>query len=316
MCNGRNIIHTLHDHHRHCVWDNAIPPALRVRPNESIRLDMMEASDGQITPDASVEAVRNLDASRANPITGPIYIEGAEPGDALKVKIHELIPSGWGWTANIPGFGLLSDDFPDAALHLWDYDRDSLSPAAFGKNAQIPLKPFIGTIGLAPAEDGDHETIPPRRVGGNMDLREITAGAELILPVECEGAMFSAGDTHAAQGDGEVCGTAIESPLSAILEFEVIKGAAPISPQVKTSGPATDHLDKKGYDITTGIGEDLHGCAKSAVAQMIDLQTKRHGLSAVDAYMLCSVCADLRISEIVNAPNFVVSCYFPRIVFD
>lgn len=310
------MTHTLHDHCRHNVWDNSLPPALTVEQGQTVELHMVEASDGQINSSSTAKDIENLDPDRANPVTGPIYIDGAEPGDALKIKIHDLMPSGWGWTANIPGFGLLADDFPDAALHLWQYDAATLSPVVFGKHARIPLKPFIGTIGVAPQEKGEHSTIPPRHVGGNMDIRDLGVGCELILPVACKGALFSAGDTHAAQGDGEVCGTAIESPVNALLEFEIIKGAAPQSPRIITPGPVTHHLDKKGYIITTGIGADLMDGTKTALRQMIDLLTKEQGLSPIDAYMLCSVCADLRISEIVDAPNWVVSCYFPRIVFE
>ena len=155
-----------------------------------------------------------LDFEKVNPVTGPIFVDGAKPGDALKVTIDEFRPSGFGWTANIPGFGLLADQFTDPALHLWSYDESAAMPAMFSPAAKVPLKPFAGTIGLAPAEPGLHSVVPPRRVGGNMDIRDLAAGTVLYLPVEVEGALFSVGDTHAVQGDGEVCGTAIESPMT------------------------------------------------------------------------------------------------------
>ncbi|MBA3516532.1 MAG: acetamidase/formamidase family protein, partial [Rhizobiales bacterium] len=142
------------------------------------------------------------------------------------------------------------------------------------------------------------------------------AGTVLYLPVEVEGALFSVGDTHAAQGDGEICGTAIESPMNVVLTLDVEKGANLRTPRFTTPGPVTGHLDAKGYEVTTGVGPDLMGGARSAVMQMVDLLSARHGLSAVDAYMLCSVCADLRISEIVDMPNWVVSFYFPRVVLE
>ncbi|TIO09860.1 MAG: acetamidase, partial [Mesorhizobium sp.] len=122
-------------------------------------------------------------------------------------------PAGFGWTANIPGFGLLADDFKEPALNIWKYDPGSLEPALFGRQGRVPLKPFAGTIGNAPGEMGHHSVVPPRRVGGNLDIRDLAAGTILYLPVEVAGALFSVGDTHAAQGDGEVCGTAIESPM-------------------------------------------------------------------------------------------------------
>ena len=142
------------------------------------------------------------------------------------------------------------------------------------------------------------------------------AGAELYLPVEVAGALFSVGDTHAAQGDGEVCGTAIESPMSIALRFDLVKGANLAMPRFTTPGPVTRHLDAAGYEVTTGIGPDLMTGARDAVSGMIDLLSRRHGMAAVDAYMLCSVCADLRISSIVDVPNWVVSFYFPRIVLE
>ena len=130
------------------------------------------------------------------------------------------------------------------------------------------------------------------------------------------GGLFSVGDTHAAQGDGEVCGTAIESAMSLAAQFDLAKGAHLKSPRFTTAGPVTRHLDAKGYEVTTGIGPDLMQNARDAVSAMIDLLAKRHGMAPVDAYMLCSVCADLRISEIVDQPNWVVSLYFPRVVFE
>ena len=212
-------------------------------------------------------------------MTGPVFIDGAKPGDALKVTILSLRPSGWGWTGNIPGFGLLTDQFPDARLHHWHYDP-GLTPAMYGPGGRVPLRPFTGTIGVAPAEPGLHSIIPPRNVGGNMDARDIGDGTELYLPVEVEGALFSVGDTHAAQGDGEVCGTAIESPIDVALKFELVKGAGLRSPRYVTPGPVTDHFDKKGYEVTTGIGPDLMAGARMAVSEMVELLSRRYGYSA------------------------------------
>jgi acetamidase/formamidase len=242
-------------------------------------------------------------------------VEGAKPGDALKITVLSFRPSGWGWTGNIPGFGLLSDQFPDARLHHWNYDP-GLSPAMYGPGGRVPLRPFTGTIGVAPAAPGLHSIIPPRNVGGNMDARDIAEGAELYLPIEVDGAIFSVGDTHAAQGDGEVCGTAIESPIDVTLGFDLVKGANLRSPRYVTPGPVTSHFDKKGYEVTTGIGPDLMAGARMAVSEMIELLSRRFGYSPIDAYMLCSVCADLRISSIVDVPNWVVSFYFPRVVLE
>lgn len=307
--------HTIHDHQCHFGWNRDNPPVLRIAPGETVEFHPVDSSGGQLTARSTLADLAALDFSRVNPVAGPVHIEGAEPGDALKVTLLGFAPSGWGWTANIPGFGLLADQFKDPALHIWKYDAASLAPAMFGPGGRVPLKPFCGTIGLAPAEAGQHSVVPPRRMGGNMDIRDMAEGTELYLPVEVAGGLFSVGDTHACQGDGEVCGTAIESPCSVAARFDLVKGANLAFPRFTTRGPVSRHLDADGYEVTTGIGPDLMEGALAAVSGMIDLLSKRYNMNAVDAYMLCSVCGDLRISEIVDMPNWVVSFYFPRIVF-
>ena len=308
--------HTIHGRQSHYGWDRALPPVLTVAPGTRIELSPLDASGGQITPQSRVADLAALDFARVNPVVGPIFVDGAKPGDALKITLLDYAPSGWGWTANIPGFGLLADDFPDPALHLWRYDTSLRTPAAYGPGGRVPLKPFCGTIGLAPAEAGVHSVVPPRRVGGNMDIRDLAAGAQLYLPVEVAGGLLSIGDTHAAQGDGEVCGTAIESPIALSIEVDVVADAQLAYPRFTTPGPVQRHLDARGYEVTTGIGPDLMEGARAAVRGMIDLLGRRHGMPAIDAYLLCSVCADLRISEIVDRPNWVVSLYFPRVVLE
>lgn len=314
MCS--NCDYTIHGRHHHFGWDNSFAPAETVAPGSTIEFQCLDSSGGQLQADSTVGDIARLDFGQINPVTGPIFVDGAEPGDALKVTIEMFKPSGFGWTANIPGFGLLADDFKEPALNIWKYDAASLEPALFGKNARVPLKPFAGTIGNAPAQMGHHSVVPPRRVGGNLDIRDLAAGTTLYLPVEVAGALFSVGDTHAAQGDGEVCGTAIESPMDVVLKLDLVKDARLKTPRFTTSGPVTRHLDAKGYEVTTGIGPDLMAGAKEAVAQMVDLLAGRYGIDPVEAYMLASVCGDLRISEIVDMPNWVVSFYFPRCVFE
>ncbi len=308
--------HTIHRHRHHFGWDNAIPPVMTVAPGTTVTFETVDASGGQLGPDSTVEDVGRLDFARVNPVTGPVFIDGAEPGDALEVTIESFRPSGWGWTAVIPGFGLLAEDFPEAALHIWKYDAERLTPAMYGPGGRVPLKPFTGTIGVAPAEPGPHSIVPPRACGGNMDIRDLAAGTRLYLPVQVTGALFSVGDTHAAQGDGEVCGTAIESPMEVTLTFDLVKDAGLRTPRFVTPGPVARHFDGKGYEVTTGIGPDLMAAAKDALRAMIDRLSGRFGMRPAEAYMLCSVCADLRISEIVDQPNWVVSLYFPRIVLD
>lgn len=319
MCKACN--YTIHGAQHHFGWDNSLPPAVRAEPGSTIRFQCHDSSAGQLGPSSTVADVVALDFGKINPVSGPIYIEGAMPGDVLKVTLDSFTPQpfdgrGFGWTANIPGFGLLADQFTDPALNVWSYDPTSMEPALWGKSARVPLKPFAGTIGVAPAEAGLHSIVPPRRVGGNLDIRDLAAGTILYLPVEVEGALFSVGDTHAAQGDGEVCGTAIESPMDVVLTLDLVKNQALKMPRFTTPGPVTRHLDAKGYEATTGIGPDLMAASRDAVAGMVDVLTAQQGISAVDAYMLCSVCGDLRISEVVDMPNWVVSFYFPRCVFE
>ena len=316
MNKGLGNKHTIHGQHQHMTWDNATPPALTVAPGEVVVFEEIDAVCGQITPDSGVEVITNLDFARVNPVAGPVYIDSAEPGDSLKVTLLDFSPSGWAWTAIVPGFGLLADDFPEAALNIWHYDKGWCEAAAMSDFARVPLKPFCGTTGVARAEPGGHSTIPPYNTGGNMDIRDLTLGVDLYLPVQVPGALFSIGDPHCAQGDGEVCGTAIESPMGVTARLDLVKGENLKFPRFETAGPVSRHLDGAGYDVTTGIGPDLMEASQNAVRGMIERLAKTKGLNAGQAYMLCSVCADLRISEIVDQPNWVVSCYMPNIVFN
>ena len=192
-----------------------------------------------------------------------------------------------------------------------------MAPALYGPGGRVPLKPFAGTIGVAPAEPGPHSLVPPRRVGGNMDIRDLAAGTELYLPVEVAGALFSVGDTHAAQGDGEVCGTAIESPMTVALTLRPGQGRQPAIAALHHAGPGHPPSRRQGLR-----GDDRHRPrpdgrrARRGRAAWSTCSPRRYGMTPVDAYMLCSVCADLRISEIVDMPNWVVSFYFPRIVLE
>jgi acetamidase/formamidase len=307
--------HTIHTGHRHYGWDNSLTPVVTVAPGTTLRFECFDAGNGHFGPGSTAADVATLDFSKVNPVTGPVFVDGAEPGDALKVTVGDFEPSGAGWTANIPGFGLLADQFDEPALHMWTYDPGGAVPALYGPGARVPVRPFAGTIGVAPSEPGLHSVVPPRRVGGNVDIRDLNAGTTLYLPVEVSGALFSVGDTHAAQGDGEVCGTAIESAMAVTLGFDLVKNAGLAFPRFEAPGPVTRAVDDAGYDVTTGIGPDLMTGAREAVSGMIDLLAAREGMAAVDAYMLCSVAGDLRISCIVDMPNWLVSFYMPRSIF-
>lgn len=298
---------TIHD--RHCGWDHSFSPVLSVASGETVEFEIAEASGGQLSPNSQAGDLTTLMFDELNPVTGPVYIKDATPGDTLEIEVLEFKQKGWGWTAIIPGFGLLHEEFPTPALHLWELNDNKV--AEYIKGIKIPLAPFPGTIGVALPEPGLHSIVPPRQNGGNMDIRHLTAGTKLLLPVWVEGALFSVGDTHAAQGDGEVCGTAIESPMDLTLKFMLHKGRSIPEPQFITSGPLTSHIDQKGYHATTGFSEDLMEATKKAVRYMIDHLSTSYGLSPEEAYMLASVVVDLKISEVVDVPNWLVSAYFP-----
>jgi acetamidase/formamidase len=309
----KNCHHTIHNHSRHLGWDNSLEPVLSTDPGRSINFEVIDASGGNFSPKSTAEDIRKRGLDGINPVTGPVYIKGAQPGDTLEIEIEDFGPTSWGWTAIIPGFGLLNEEFPDPHLKIWDLTQRET--AVFAPGIEIPIRPFPGTIGVALPEPGRHSIVPPRKNGGNMDIRHLTKGTKLLLPVWVEGALFSVGDTHAAQGDGEVCGTAIEAPMEIQLKFKLHKGMPIQEPRFITPGPLTAGLDEKGYYVTTGYGEDLMTATKKAISYMIEHIEKTYGLSSVDAYMLCSVAVDLKISEIVDVPHFLVSAYLPQSIF-
>ncbi|WP_078596955.1 acetamidase/formamidase family protein [Evansella clarkii] len=305
--------HTIHSHCHHNVWDNSLEPALSVTPGKSVYFEVIDSSGGQLSPSSDVSDVKNLDFSKVNPVTGPVYIEGAKQGDTLEVEIEGFGPQSWGWTAIIPGFGLLSEEFSEPFLKIWDLKKNT--HAEFLPGIEIPVNPFPGTIGTALQEPGEHSVVPPRQNGGNMDIRHLTKGTKLYLPVWVEGALFSVGDTHAAQGDGEVCGTAIEAPMDIQLKFKVHKGKQIKEPQFVTPGPLAQGNGEKGYYVTTGFSPDLMEATKKSISYMIEHLISQYGLSDQEAYALCSVAVDLKISEVVDVPNYLVSACLPLNIF-
>jgi acetamidase/formamidase len=288
-------------------WDPAIAPVLEVENGALVEFEMGDASGNQITAGSVTSDLDDLDFSRVDPVHGPVFVEGAERGDALRIDLLEFHPSAWGWTAILPGFGLLADQFPEPALRISTVtgDRAELLPGL-----AVPVVPFCGELGVAPLT-GPLSTIPPGLHGGNMDTRHLTAGASALLPVQHTGALLSMGDGHAAQGDGEVCGTAIETPMRALVRVSVVKGLGIEAPEFRL--PA--RLDQVGpVHCTNGIGPDLLQASRDAVKRMIDWMGREAGLAPADAYMLCSVAVDLRISEIVDLPNVIVTAHCPLAV--
>ena len=308
-------IHTLDAVRYQNFWDNSVPPILTVRPGDLLTVETRDSGNNQILPGAGIEAVLNLDFSRVDPITGPIAIEGARPGDVLQVDIQRIEVRDWGWTANIPGFGLLADDYPDPYVKLWECDWERHT-AQFKSGISVPLDPFIGVIGVAPEDPGRHATVPPRRVGGNMDVRFMRAGTTLYLPVAVENALFSIGDLHCAQGDGEVCGTAIETAGTVSLSFTLHRSFSLAYPMYDVAGQLVRTSTERGYHATTGIGPDLLEAARNAVRGMIAYLGRTRDVPPLEAYALCSVAGDLKISEVVDAPNWVVSFLLPNALFD
>jgi acetamidase/formamidase len=298
----------------HLAWDPAIPPIETIGDGDEVEFDLLDASNGKLTETTTVDQIATLDLSGVDQVNGPIAIDGAKAGDTLQVELLDFQPADWGWTASIPGFGLLADDFPDPAYKVTRLPAVG-ERADFFPGVRIPVVPFCGELGVAPPT-GPRSTIPPDVHGGNMDTRHLTAGATLFLPVFHDGARFSIGDGHAAQGDGEVCGTAIETPMRARLRFSVRQDIRVTAPEFLTApGAAAERPVGRRY-ATDGVGPDLLAAARDAVRRMIDWLGREHGLSPIDAYMLCSVGIDLRISEIVDQPNFIVTAHCPLSIFE
>lgn len=304
--------HYLDDGEVHAFWDRDLAPRLTIEAGDTVSFACREASDRQITPESTSEDLLEVDFDPIHPLTGPVFIDGTEPGDALQIEILNLEHQGWGWNATMPGFGLLADDFPDPYLHHWTLEGES---CIFREGfIEVPYEPFCGVMGVAPSEAGRLDTIPPRRNGGNIDIRGLVPGATVWMPVLVEGALFSTADCHAAQGDGEVCGTGIESPMEVTLRFDVIKGANLDELRFETPSPLT-RADSGGYFATTAHGPDLLENSKNAIRYMIAHLGREYGLTPAEAYVLCSAAVDLKISEIVDAPNWIVSAYLPKSIF-
>lgn len=306
-------LHVTRDQH-HLAWDPAIPPIATIASGDVVDVDCLDASNGQITAASTTESLAALDFDGVDQVNGPVAVEGAEPGDTLQVDLLEFAPDDWGWTASIPGFGLLADDFPDGHLKI-----TRLEPGAerveFWPGIRIPLAPFCGEVGVAP-ETGPRSTIPPDLHGGNMDTRHLIAGTTLFLPIFHAGARFSIGDGHATQGDGEVSGTAIETPMRALVRLTVRKDLHLTGPEFVAAPDPNAELRNGARYATDGIGPDLLTAARDALRRMIEWMGREHGLDPMQAYLLSSVGVDLRISEIVDVPNFVVTAHCPLGIFD
>jgi len=349
----------------HNRWHEAIPPILRVRVGDRVVLETRDALDGVLGPTSTVADLAHADLSRVHPLTGPVYVEGAEAGDLLVVRIEEVRPEPFGFTCQLPGFGFLRDAFTEPHLVRWRIEDDwATSPDLPG--VQMPGAPFMGVIGVAPstalretvtareaevaarggvalppdpagAVPADPEiartalrTIPPREVGGNLDVKQLTAGTTLYIPIYAPGALFSVGDGHFAQGDGEACGTAIEMGATFVGELDLRKGeAARRDVRSIQFGREEYVLDPRfqaprRFYATTGLSvradgrqesEDATLAARNALLAMIDYLVDERGFTPQQAYAICSVAVDLKISELVDVPNVVVTAVLPLDIF-
>jgi formamidase len=336
----------------HTRWHPDIPAALRCSPGDEVFLQTRDAVDGQLSMDSSHNDLATVDRTIVHPLTGPVHVEGAEPGDLLVVELLEISTGSFGYTAQFPGFGFLRDDFPDPFLVRWEI-QDGAATSPDLPRVRIPASPFMGTIGVAPSHDlldrinarerelaGSGEEValpeprgavpeaigtdglrtkPPRENGGNLDVKQMVAGTRVLFPVWVPGALFSAGDGHHAQGDGEACGTAIETTASLRVRLDLIEGGAATARDVRFSGDRTPSGPTGPYVATTGLSvyasgegraEDLNHAARSALRNMIEYLVSE-GYERREAYAICSVAVDLKVSEIVDAPNFVVTAVLP-----
>ena len=300
--------HTLSAEPTHSVWDRALQPRLHIQPGDEVQIECTDASGGQVQPGMNVAAYLKIDRTRIHALTGPIWIEGAEPGDVLQVDVLATRHSGWGWSSVVEGLGLLKERFREPYLFHWQLDGESTSSLA---PAVVPVRPFLGVMGVGRADDGAFRTRPPGPFVGNLDVRELCAGSTLYLPVYNRGALFSCGDGHAAQGDGEVCINGIECPLDVTLAFRLHKHQMLRGPLVE----AREHIAPDSMAdawIVVETGTDLLETSRSATNRMVDLLISRWGFSAVHAYLLCSVALKLRISQLVNEPMHTVSAALSR----
>jgi len=293
--------HTLSAKPTHSRWNRALEPRLRVAPGDRVHMECVDSSGAQVRPGMTVAEYLTIDRGRIHALTGPIFVESAEAGDVLQVDVVEVAHKGWGWSSVVEGLGFLKERFLQPYLFHWQLEGGvsrSLAPAV------VPLRPFCGVMGVAPDEDGEFRTRPPGIFGGNMDVRELCSGATLYLPVLNLGALFSAGDAHAAQGDGEVCINGIECPADVTLAFHLHKQRALPGPLVE-SGPSREPAGEEWIVVESST--DVVAAARSATSRMIDLLVARWGFSDVHAYLLCSVAMNLRLSQVVNEPMFTVS---------
>jgi acetamidase/formamidase len=297
----------------HYAWDNGIPAQLEIDSGDTVVFECRDSFDGLLAWASTVDDLAKGRTLKGHPLTGPVLVRGAKPGDVLQVEILDLVPGELGYTTFVPGRGLLPADFPDPYLHIWDLRNGRYGELKPG--IRVPFEPFLGIMGVALDVAGEHGTGPPRKNGGNTDVKQLTRGTTLFLPVWVDGALFSCGDGHAAQGDGEVCITAIETSMTATLRFTLRHDFSLDGPELATGGPLSPKTNVGPHYATMGIAQNLMEASRKAIRKMIAYLVREHALTREEAYVLCSVAVDLKVSEVVDAPNWVVSAFLPLSIF-
>ncbi len=350
----------------HNRWHPDIAPAIRIQSGSTVEMETIDGLDGQITAKTTASDLLSVNMGRIHPLTGPVHVEGAEPGDLLAVKIEAVNTADRGFTFIMPGFGFLREYFPDPFVVHWEM-ANGFAQSEDLPGVKIPGAPFMGVMGVAPSHDllarinrreaellgrggavlppdanaavpatpsiaaNAFRTIAPHETGGNIDIKQLTVGATLYLPVYQPGGLFSVGDAHFAQGDGESCGTAVETSAIFVAKFDVLKGEAT---RRRQNDPSFEHSDyfaqpsmavPRRFYATTGIpvsrdglrneSEDLSMAARNALLNMIDYLMDTRGLTRQQAYCLTSVAVDLKVSQVVDVPNLIVSAFLPLDIF-
>ena len=296
------------------AWDNTIEPRIEIESGEKILIEMEDSSDGQVRPGLSLDDFRKINFDLIHALTGPVSIAGAKVGDTLKIEILEYAHKGWAWQSINPKKCFLPDDFDDFYLHHWTLNEDNTQSMP---GISLALHPFCGILGVQRAQNGSFRTRPPGNFGGNMDVKHLTAGSTLYLPVLVDGGKLCAGDAHAAQGDGEVSINGLEAPMDVTLRVSIEKEFSVKEPYIVTTPNLfpSAYLGSK-YHAFVSSGPDLKINAQGAVRRAIDYLMQRLDLSSEQAFLTCSAVLDLKLSQVVNAPNFTVTGYLPEAIFD
>jgi formamidase len=352
-------------HKGHNRWHPDIPPAIEIDPDRELTIETRDSSDGQIRPGVIASELLKMDSRVVHPLTGPVFVKGAKPGDLLEVQYLEIAPQSHAWTRFVPGIGFLHDLFDHPYLVHWDLTEEWATSDSL-PGVRIPNAAFMGTAGVAPSHEqlarwakreaelkarggtvfpperesavpptdeiAKHglRTIPPRENCGNADVKQMTVGSKLLVPVNVEGALYSVGDGHFAQGDSECCGTAIEMGAAVTVRFRLHRGVAASRHIVWPRFAHPDYFSApqwaapRNFTATMGMpiredgtneSGDITLATRNAVINMIDLLQER-GWTREQAYVICSVAVDLRVSNVVDMPNVVVSAILPEEIFN